>query len=300
MNQDLQWTQETWDHLNGLVSDEINAGLATKLLPHYDLGAVTTTVVPADVIVIDEHQGRIVEGKHTSIADLSAEVVLTEQQAYGGENATTIESLTIDRARRIKQVVDGITFQGSEIFQNPLFRTLTGTVTFRNAEEIVGLLDAAGGHVEVQPLDGTSEEHSQRDRPETPPRSAKKYGEHTFDAVKAAVSVLAGNGYERSTVLVLHTDEYADADTLPADTLVTPLERLEKLVTDGVYQSAMVPPSTGFLLAKSGSGVDLVWVQPRIEFVQKHGRGEFILRVVSRFVPRVKDSGSSIVRLSFR
>lgn len=193
MNQDLQWTQETWDHLNGLVSDEINAGLATKLLPHYDLlGAVTTTAVPADVIVIDEHQGRIVEGKTTSIADLSAEVVLTEQQAYGGENATTIESLAIDRARRIRQGVDGVIFQGSEMFQNPLFRTLTGTVTFRNADKIVGLLDAAGGHVEVQPLDGTSEQHSQRSRPESPPRDAKKYGEHTFDAVKAAVSILAG------------------------------------------------------------------------------------------------------------
>ena len=290
-----QWSQDTWDHLNQLVCDEIQTALAVKILPHYEVSAPTTTMaVSADIILIDGHRGSVVEGKTTSLADLSSNMALTEQQAYGEDNATTIESLTVDRARRVKQIIDGVTFQGDDIFTNPLFKG----VVYRNANKVIGLLDAAHEHVDVPPINsnGVPESHTGASQSHT--HNAKRYGEHTFEAVKKAVSILAGNGYEGSTVLVLHTDEYADADTLPPETLVTPLERLEKLVTDGVYQSAMVPPSTGFLLAKGRSTVDLAWVKPRIESAEKRP-GEYTLRVVSRFTPRVKDGGLSIVRLNF-
>ncbi len=284
-NEKQQWSQETWNHIHQLVHTEIKAGVAMQVFP-LCMVAPTTTVVPAAIINLQT--GGADEAQCAPLVDIEGNFPLTEQQAYGPENSSTVDSIVTFAAKLVRLAIDGFNFQGPSISANPLFQR----VSFRNGSAIVGLLDAITQVVQVQPIS----------------QNPKRYGEDTYDGVADATSILANNGYEGSNVLVLPTEVYNDANRLPTGDLITPLARLKELATEGVYPSAMVSPSQilnqptpskGFLMSKGLGAVELVvGIGGKTELVQMTTAGDLFFRIVWRGIHIVRDP-QSLVRLEF-
>jgi len=214
----------------------------------------------------------------TPIVELGVEFGLTRQQVGNEVQLATAITLSTRSANLLAQGEDMTLFQGDESFGNPLFKRVQHT----GGSAGPGLLNATDQFINV------------------PPVSPGVYGEHTFQAVTQAYSLLQSKGHYGPYALALQSEVYADTYAPLPETLAMPADRIKPLVPLGFYGTGTLPPSTGVLVSVGGNAMDLVAsVDPVTEFLQVDPDGTYRFKVYERFALRVKDK-TAIVRFQFQ
>src|SRR3974377_920748 len=166
----LDWSHDIWTGIDEAVHGEFQrtAG-APKFLPLHGPVADALTV-PADVIDLDTMT--VNEVAVTPIVELGVEFGLTRQQVGNEAQLSTAITLATRAANFLSQAEDLTLFQGDRAFGNPLFKR----VQHSGGSAGLGVLFVADQVVPVNPV------------------SAGLYGEHTFEAVAKAYSLLQNQG----------------------------------------------------------------------------------------------------------
>lgn len=272
--------QDSNDLLKGMnqaVHDEVlRTSVATKFIPlHGPAPSPDLLTVPSDIINPDKMT--VDESAVVPIVELGIEFGLTRQQVSNEAELGTGVTLSTRAANLLAQAEDMTLFQGDQAFSNPLFKQVQHT----GGSAGPGLLNATAQVVQV------------------PSISTGVYGEHTFQAVAQAYSLLQTNGHYGPYALALRGEIFADTFAPLPNTLAMPADRIRPLVTLGFYGTGTLPTSTGVMLSVGGNTVDLVAsVDPVTEFLRIDPDGTYRFKVYERFALRVKDK-TAIVRLQF-
>lgn len=274
----LTWSDDLWKSIDDAVHDEVlRTSVATKFIPlHGPLQAPDVITVPADII--DPNTMTVDEVAVTPIVELGIEFGLTRQQIANEAQMATGVTLSTRSANLLAQAEDMTLFQGDAAFGNPLFKR----VQHAGGGAGKGLLSATDQVITVASI------------------SAGVFGEHTFEAVAQAYSLLQNQGHYGPYALALRSEIYADTFAALPGTLAIPADRIKPLVPLGFYGTGALPPSTGVMVSVGGNTMDLVAsVDPVTEFLQLDPGGTFRFKVFERFALRVKDK-TAIVRLQFK
>ena len=272
----LDWSQDIWTGIDDAVHGEFQrTSVAAKFIPLH--GPVPDALtVPADVIDLDTMT--VNEVAVTPIVELGVEFGLTRQQVGNEAQLSTAITLATRAANFLSQAEDLTLFQGDRAFGNPLFKR----VQHSGGSAGLGVLFVTDQVVPVNPV------------------SAGLYGEHSFEAVAKAYSLLQNQGHYGPYALVFRSEIYADTYAPLPETLAMPADRIKPLVTLGFYGTGTLPPSTGVMLSAGGNSIDLVAsVDPVTEFLQVNPDGIYRFKVFERFALRVKDK-TAIVRFEFK
>lgn len=272
----LTWSEDIWKSIDAAVHDEVlRTSVAAKFIPLPGPVAPEVQTVPSDLINVDTMT--VDEVAVTPIVELGVEFGLTRQQITNEPQLATAITLATRSANLLTQAEDMTLFQGDSAFSNPLFKRVQHTGGSAGA----GLLKVTDQVVKV------------------PPVSAGVYGEHTFQAVAQAYSLLQGQGHYGPYALALRSEIYADTYAPLPDTLAMPSDRIKPLVPLGFYGTGTLPASSGVMVSVGGNAMDLVAsVDPITEFLQVDPDGTYRFKVYERFALRVKDK-TAIVRLEF-
>jgi uncharacterized linocin/CFP29 family protein len=273
----LDWTPDIWKLIDDAVHDEfIRTSVVSRFVPlHGPLPDAIT--VPADIINLDTMT--IDEAAVTPLVELWVEFGLTPQQVAGEAQLSTALTLATRAANLLSQAEDAVLFRGDAAFADDLFKR----VQHRNSSAGTGILGAAGTVIPVKPAAS----------------DATKYGEHTFEAVVEAYSLIQGKGHYGPYALALRTEVYADTYAPLPETLATPADRIRPFVPLGFFGTGTLPAKTGVFVSVGGNSMDLVaGVDPITEFLRVDDHSVYRFRVVERFALRVKDK-TAIARLEF-
>jgi uncharacterized linocin/CFP29 family protein len=274
----LSWSDDLWKLIDDAVHDEVlRTSVATKFLPlHGPVPVPDVMTVPADII--DPATMTVDEVAVTPIVELGVEFGLTRQQIGNEAELATAVTLSTRAANLLAQAEDMILFQGDAAFGNALFKR----VLRAGGSAGKGLLNATDQVIPVAAI------------------SAGVFGEHTFEGVAQAYSLLQSQGHYGPYALALRTEIYADTFAPLPETLAMPADRIKPLVPLGFYGTGTLPPLTGVMVSVGGNSMDLVAsVDPITEFLQLDPGGNFRFKVFERFALRVKDK-TAIVRLQFK
>ena len=274
----LAWSEDLWKSIDDAVHDEVQrTSVAAKFIPlHGPAPTPDILTVPSDII--NPATMTIDEVAVTPIVELGIEFGLTRQQVGNEAQLATAITLSTRSANLLSQAEDMTLFQGDQAFDNPLFKR----VQHSGGSAGSGLLNATDQVITVVPV------------------SAGVYGEHTFQAIAQAYSLLQSQGHYGPYAVALRSEVYADTFAPLPDTLAMPADRIKPLVPLGFYGTGTVPPSTGVMVSVGGNTMDLVAsVDPVTEFLQVDPDGTYRFKVYERFALRVKDK-SAIVRFQFK
>lgn len=273
----VAWSTDLWARLDQAVHDEVQrSAVATSFLP-IKKGAPIASTVPADVI--DLATMTVDPSGLVPIMELSLGFGLTQQQVDDEAELNTAVTLSTRAANLLAQVEDLLVFQGAQAVRQG---ALAHVQVRGNAGP--GLLRQAPEQIPVVPVGG----------------GASVYGEHTFEAVVRAISLLEAQGEAGPYALAVAPNVYADSFVPTAGTLIMAADQIRPLVTKGFVTSGAIPPGIGLLLSLGGNTVDLVvTVEPTTEFVQMDVNDLWQFRVFERLALRVKDP-IALIRLVFQ
>ena len=179
----LTWSEDVWKGIDDAVHDEVQrTSVAAKFIPlHGPAPAPEILTIPSDVIKLDTMT--VDEVAVTPIVELGVEFGLTRQQVGNEVQLATAITLSTRSANLLAQGEDMTLFQGDESFGNPLFKRVQHT----GGNAGPGLLNATDQFINV------------------PPVSPGVYGEHTFQTVAQAYSLLQSKGHYGPYALALHS-----------------------------------------------------------------------------------------------
>jgi uncharacterized linocin/CFP29 family protein len=274
----LAWSSDIWKVIDDAVHDEVlRTSIATKFLPlHGPAPLPDAMTVPSDII--DPEKMTVDEVAVTAIVELGVEFGLTRQQVANEAQLGTAVTLSTRAANLLAQAEDMALFVGEQAFGSPLFKRVQRSGGSAGS----GLLNASENVITAVSI------------------SKGVFGEHTFQAVVQAYSLLQSQGHYGPYALALRSEIYADTFAPLPQTLIMPADRIKPLVSLGLFGTGALPPATGVMVSVGGNTMDLVAsVDPVTEFLQLGADGIFRFKVFERFTLRVKDK-TAIVRLNFK
>jgi uncharacterized linocin/CFP29 family protein len=309
---ELNWTDQTWQDINGDVLKEIGkVRMAQKVFSASTVDGDPTQVANE---VIDFNNMTVSEGETKPFVEIYREFSITSTQVKQEADQQTCRTLARMAAKEIGLGEDAYFFQLSDrkakrgpggmvpVLSNPQIHA----DNWRTAID-VGLLGAAND---------PSADDADPAKPSKPidvpklgaPAAAvaakaagagPTYGENTFIAVTDGIAKLIAKAQAPPFALFLPTAVYADTFSPPsAASLVTTADRAKPLVDGGFYTSGVLPPDEGLLVALGGEPVKLfVGREATTEYVRKDGARHFF-RVVERVQYVVRDP-RALVLLKF-
>jgi uncharacterized linocin/CFP29 family protein len=182
-------------------------------------------------------------------------------------------------------------FNGEQGLQNPLFTS--GKVVHQSGSPGTGLLNASLDAEQIIQVPPTQD-------------GKQEWGENTFTAVADGYARLQGKGHYGPYFLALNTVPHADLfrpvltnGVHVANTLAIVADRINPLVTKGLYGTGTLPALTGILGSLGGDTMDrAVAVDAVTEFEQTDGRGRYLFRVYERVALRFKKT-SGVIKFLF-
>lgn len=300
MYNELNWSEAMWQEINQSVIKEVSkVRVAQKIFPTTVLTDNPTQVSDE---VIDFGNLTISEGATKPYTELYAEFTLTSTQVQQESTQHVCRTLAIMAAKALALAEDRYFFQtsadGARRSMNPAESDVpfAPPITISNWRTGVdrGLLAeaVAGGRDNANPAVGA--------QPISVARMAQDanaiWGENTFHAVTAGISLLVAKTQAPHYALILPTAPYADTFVAPANaSLVTTADRIRPLVEGGFYTCGVLPSHQGLLVALGGEPVKLyLGREATTEFIQKEG-ANYRFRVVERVQYVVRDPRALIL-----
>ena len=284
----VPWSMETWHRLDKMVADQVQAASpASGFLPV--VGPLHQALtLDSDTALTDKSALRIDEAATVPLIETWVEFALTPQQVEREMTSMAACTLAGRAANILIQAQDLLIFQGrTATTTDPLFTRKL--VQHRSGPAGSGLFHA------VSPE--TSREQAVAVKPIG--KSPFRFAERTYEAVTEGCARLKGKEHYGPFVLILHTRPYADAHAPLANTLVTPAQRLHRMLQGNFLETGALPDATGLLIDLGGNSMDLVLGrEATTSFVQEDPDGKFRFRVWRRFALRLKDP-TAIIKLNF-
>jgi hypothetical protein len=277
MTDSLGWTPAIWERINQAVHDEIeSSAIVRKIVRRHPIES--TVSVPGGIPKVVNNSLMMPEGDVIPVMETIVEFSMTRtqvQQELQMHTAATLAGL----GGNLAGLVESLTF-----FQGLGVKLPPGVQIKDNGNKWPGILKQAVKSIDVQQL-----------------AKGGGYGPNTYKAVVDGIASLQGVGHYGPYLLALPCVKKADACSPLADTLVTPCDRIESLVEDGIIHGTdTLPKDLGFLLSRDGPGrtVNLAVGDARCEFTSVDSTGMLRFRDFVRWTPIVFDN-SSFVTLNF-
>jgi len=286
-NTQLNWTEEQWNRVRQVVYEEARkTRVAGNLLPLYGPLEPDATTVPHEKIEEDPERG--ISVNDTDVLKLSTlqELVYLKTGQVSDPN---LESALLAFRRAANQV--------ARLEDDVIFRGQVGPDEGPPDNDIVPRGGTPPKTKETRRVKGGQRNPGLLDLNAKP----KDPGDPNalVQAVSNAISALENNRYFSPFFCVLSAELFDVAQTSTQTSVVTPHDRILKLLNGGsLVRSSSLLPQTGLVISGSGEPIDLVVASDiSVKFLQVTLDPLFVFRVSEKIVLRVRQE-QAVRRLS--